>query len=63
MITRSRHVVQKTSSKLTIIVLNATLQMFLIQSIKDADHAQLIMFTTMLQKGAIAEFHVRFQDN
>jgi hypothetical protein len=21
------------------------------------------MFTTMLQKGAIAEFHVRFQDN
>jgi hypothetical protein len=63
MIIKSNLAAIQVSLKLPITVFNVQLQTSSIQSITDADHAQLITYTMLVQNNATAESHVNFQDN
>ena len=63
MTTKSKLAAHKVSFKSVTIVPNVMLQMSSIQSIKDADHVQLITSSTLPLNNVTARFHVNSQDN
>jgi hypothetical protein len=63
MITKSSPAAHKDSFKSVTTVFNAPLPMSSMSLIKNADHAQLITYSTMSLNNATAESHANFQDN